>query len=345
MAIPTILKGDTSAKVFIDIADGYDYGDVTLHVSFCGANSVFPSIKSGDRICLHFSAEETCRFPLGTHKAMMRFCNSAGEIKTLPWAKIKVTDAPGEVYDTPIYVDPSQLDVLEALPADTQGDVKAKLNAIIKYLRGGVLAFVACFALPCFSLDKATKIDDISGTNTIGDIGKAIGAVDQQTLDNAIRTKRDKSDLTVYSSDAKNGWGIKSFDVEQSFDFTGSNSWGWQSWKAEIFSYDGQKAKWQDSEFEMNWIESTNGVDFDVSCILPHEFSITSLTGSTHNAKWWIKVYYADSLATMSAITNAARDVVNSLYDEEMGVTWQAKMNGGNLYYIAVTNVNLEVTR
>lgn len=159
--------------------------------------------------------------------------------------------------------------------------------------------------------------------------------------------KRDKSDLTVYSSDAKTGWGIKSFDVEQSFDFTGSNSWGWQSWKAEIFSYDGQKAKWQDSEYEMNWIESTNGVDFVASCIFPHEFSITSLTGSTHNAKWWIKVYYADSLATMSAITNAARDVVNTVYDEHLGISWTAKMYDGNLYYVAVTNanLNLEVTR
>lgn len=341
MAIPTILKGDTSAKVFIDIADGYDYGDVTLHVSFCGANSVFPSIKSGGRICLHFSAEETCRFPLGTHKAMMRFCNSAGEIKTLPWAKIKVTDAPGEVYDTPIYVDPSQLDVLEALPADTQGDVKAKLNAIIKYLRGGVLALVACFALPCFSLDKTTKIDDISGTNTIGDIGKAIGAVDQQTLDNAVGAKRDKTDLTVYSTSWENWYNISkiiSYEVSKNGSiYTNVHNAG-STWSSGV-------AMWFGDDSQI--IECFDGVNFslDVGTI---RFSLTDNKNHQHPFK--DKVYsfefvYGDKLATMSAITNIARDVVNSLYDEEMGVTWQAKMNGGNLYYIAVTNVNLEVTR
>ena len=342
MAIPTILKGDTSAKVFIDIADGYDYGDVTLHVSFCGANSVFPSIKSGGRICLHFSAEETCRFPLGTHKAMMRFCNSAGEIKTLPWAKIKVTDAPGEVYDTPIYVDPSRLDVLEALPTDTQGDVKAKLNAIIKYLRGGVLALVACFALPCFSLDKTTKIDDISGTNTIGDIGKAIGVVDQQTLDNAVKTKRDKSDLTVYTADKNKFYGIAKWKVYFKNDIYGVIS---------------------DAYTQSPYINDSGSVYFpavDGSCavdmpdentvivrsIMSIQTTMDKLEGELPmNGVYKLTPIYADSLATMSAITNVAREVVNSLYDEEMGVTWQAKMNGGNLYYIAVTNVNLEVTR
>jgi hypothetical protein len=63
------------------------------------------------------------------------------------------------------------------------------------------------------------------------------------------------------------------------------------------------------------------------------------------NGVYKLTPIYADSLATMSAITNVARDVVNSLYDEEMGVTWQAKMNGGNHYYIAVTNVNLEAKK
>lgn len=52
-----------------------------------------------------------------------------------------------------------------------------------------------------------------------------------------------------------------------------------------------------------------------------------------------------DTIATMGAITNVARDVVNSLWDEEMSVTWQAKMVDGNLYYIAVTNVNLEAAQ
>ena len=52
-----------------------------------------------------------------------------------------------------------------------------------------------------------------------------------------------------------------------------------------------------------------------------------------------------DTLATVGGVTNAARSVINSYWDEARGVTWQAKMVDGNLYYIAVTNTNLEAAQ
>lgn len=39
--------------------------------------------------------------------------------------------------------------------------------------------------------------------------------------------------------------------------------------------------------------------------------------------------------------TNTARAVINSVWDEKLGVTWEARMYDGNLYYIAVTNANV----
>jgi hypothetical protein len=228
---------------------------------------------------------------------------------------------------------------LEALPADTQGDVKAKLNAIIKYLRGGVLALVACFALPCFSLDKTTKIDDISGTNTIGDIGRAIGAVDQQTLDNAVGVKRDKSDLTVYSDKLSDFFGVGKWKVNVNHSIYG---------KIEGVTHtrhiDYGAVYWDDKDMLYS-LTSHDGTNITFNSIVHIYTTFSKLKGAEEDVTWEFIPIYADSLATMSAITNAARDVVNSLYDEEMGVTWQTKMNGGNLYYIAVTNVNLEVTR
>lgn len=41
--------------------------------------------------------------------------------------------------------------------------------------------------------------------------------------------------------------------------------------------------------------------------------------------------------------TNTARAVVNTVWDSELGVAWQARMHNGQLYYVAVTNQPPEV--
>jgi hypothetical protein len=45
-----------------------------------------------------------------------------------------------------------------------------------------------------------------------------------------------------------------------------------------------------------------------------------------------------DGRPTYEAATNIARAVVNTVWDEKLGVAWEARMHDGALYYIAVTN-------
>ena len=63
--------------------------------------------------------------------------------------------------------------------------------------------------------------------------------------------------------------------------------------------------------------------------------------GVTIDTKWpcLVKVTSPiDTIATMSAVTNAARAVVNTVWDPALGVAWEARMHNGALYYVAVTN-------
>ena len=45
-----------------------------------------------------------------------------------------------------------------------------------------------------------------------------------------------------------------------------------------------------------------------------------------------------EGLATTSIVAQIARQVVNTVWDPELGVAWEARMHNGALYYVAVTN-------
>ena len=147
--IPVILKGDTSAQIALSIGEGFPLSGCTLLADFCGIRREFHDVVSGGNVTLAFSADETACFPLGTSKVMFSMRNAAGDVRTFPWRKIKVTDSPADVCDAAITIDPATLEV-ETLPARfNDEDVRSRLDAVIRWLTR-TASVVALLALPVF---------------------------------------------------------------------------------------------------------------------------------------------------------------------------------------------------
>ena len=135
MAMPVILKGDTSARISFVLTDNFSYEGYSLRVDFHHVSYVIYDLKAGSTVSVQYTAEDTSRFPLGTGLMTLTLENEAGVRRTLPVERVKVTDAPAEVYDGAIIIDPGVAKVEELPERFTDNDVRSKINQILSFLR------------------------------------------------------------------------------------------------------------------------------------------------------------------------------------------------------------------
>ena len=135
MAMPVILKGDTSARISFSLTDNFSYEGYSLRVDFHHVSYVIYDLKAGSTVSVQYTAEDTSRFPLGTGLMTLTLENEEGTRRTLPVERVKVTDAPAEVYDGAIIIDPGMAKVEDLPERFTDNDVRSKINQILSFFR------------------------------------------------------------------------------------------------------------------------------------------------------------------------------------------------------------------
>lgn len=329
--IPVILRGDTARGITLSPAPGYDYGGCTLEVEFNGARRAYDGLAAGAAVTLALTAEETARMPTGTGRVYMRLRNAAGEVRSLPWAKVKVTDAPGEVRAAQIAVDPAALDVEDATAGDSLGAVKSKLNAVLAFLRG--VAVIAVCALPCLGETVQplyTTPNELPGdaplmTNAAEYVDAKVSAATNGLADKADAAYSAAESLADGVNSLAGTIGTHIRDTKNPHKVTA----------AQVGAY--TKKETND--------EISNAIG-NIQFPVPY---VPTKVGEFENDAGYVTKAVTNGLASSasvaSTVTNAVREVVREtgdlLWDEELQVTWKATFEGGCLWYAPVTNVNI----
>ena len=356
--IPVILRGDTARGITLSPAPGYDYGGCTLEVELNGARRAFDGLAAGEGVTLDLTADETARMPLGAGRVYMRLRNAAGEVLSLPWAKVKVTDAPGEVRAAAITIDPATLDVEDATAGDSLGDVKGKLNAVLAFLRGSALCALLA-SMPCMGSDVAplyTTPNDMPGdaplmTNAAAYVDAKVAAATNGLLreesDPAFITWTNGTEVAAGAGAVAShesvaiGMGANAVD-EIAPMYDGAVAVGpasAASGHAAVAVGNHAKANNAESVAIGPFARSHGPGTFSVHADGPEKFYLGDRSLSSFLDG------YASSASVAATVTNVVRAVVREtgdlLWDEELQVTWKATFEGGCLWYTPVTNVNI----
>ena len=338
-----ILKGDDSVHtVDIDLPEATFAPGFRLEFAIGGLTQTFPAAR---RVSLAFPATWTALQAPGRILGRWSIISPTGQRATLSntYPVYVTTDASavgaaGSVAAVIPSVDLSDLQALDA--SATPGETKELVNEILRRLRSACIALAAAI-LPLISTAQEVKtamLDDLPGT------AQVVTNVDLSGLAavSDLNDKRDKTDLAVYA---------KTNDVSKI------------RLKAEYLPI------WASFDSTKPMTNYTIAVDSLGPGAPPYFLTVSECSGSamfTADMKLTgTDLYFGpdkersmyaeleiptetiafDTIATMSSVTNAARSVVNTVWDAALGVAWEARMHNGALYYIAVTNRPPEVVQ
>lgn len=202
MTIPTILKGDDSGAILLNLADGRNYEGARLVVAYQGITRTFDTLTPGGTVQLVFTHDETATFALGTFPFLARLIGASGAVETVDNAdmRVKVTDCLGEVNAgggfsiVPGNAFLSAQDVGEMPTNSTVRQIIAKVNEIARALAAKSLpAIVATFMFAANGANVSTaKFGDIEPDTEIvtgvdfSGIGEGISRSDSTNIAEAV---------------------------------------------------------------------------------------------------------------------------------------------------------------
>ena len=310
--IPTIYKGDDTdfrgaARLSLRIGTEADLSGGTVEFTVLGQTRRFSGDAAAKPLSFAFSASETALFPVGVHRARVRVFDSEGRVKTVDDSvRIRVTDSVADAYGT----DGEQQIPVSLVSGFTMPVLPESLDAaasdtvgVFKAKFNDLLALLRSVAAIAVAvlMPSAANAAKVE-TAPLDDIPGTASVVTNVTLDGMARM----GDLSAATNDPTIVRGEKLIGVSD-------------VWNISVFS-----ALTADQANTAGTAYSASSVPWTGVLNRP-----TTLAG------------YGVAEDATNLVRSVIRDTGSLYWDEVLQVTWQARFENGNLYYIPITNVNV----